>query len=320
VAEGVSWLDSTVTGMGRGPGNARTEELVIEAEALRGRRANLVPIMALIRRHFGPMKVRYSWGTNPYYYLAGKYGIHPTYIQEVMGDARYDDEDIIAVIDFLRAEGGKKFNFDALDGARQFYSGPPRGTWKPAEAMAGREVLILGSGPSAIAHRPAIETYIRRARPLVVALNTQSAIDSLLIDLRIACHPVRLLADVEAYAALPQPLITPASMLPKGLLHELGNRELLDFGLGIESGRFELHDTYCVAPNSLVLAYSLAVSTSGQASRILMAGFDGYAPGDPRNIEIEKMFALFETTFNRPEILAVTPTCHPLASISIYGL
>ena len=29
-ANGVTWLDSTVTGMGRGPGNARTEELVIE--------------------------------------------------------------------------------------------------------------------------------------------------------------------------------------------------------------------------------------------------------------------------------------------------
>ena len=28
--EGVTWLDATVTGMGRGPGNARTEELVIE--------------------------------------------------------------------------------------------------------------------------------------------------------------------------------------------------------------------------------------------------------------------------------------------------
>lgn len=319
-AEGVSWLDSTVTGMGRGPGNARTEELVIEAETLRGRRANLVPLMALIRRHFGPMKMHYGWGTNPFYYLAGKHGIHPTYIQEVLGDTRYDDEDIIAVIDFLRAEGGKKFSFDALDGARQFYSGPPRGSWKPAEVMAGREVLILGAGPSATAHRPALETYIRRARPLVIALNTQSAIDPALIDLRIACHPVRLLADVDAYATLPQLLITPASMLPKRLRAELGETELLDFGLGIESGRFEFHDTYCVVPNSLVLAYSLAVSTSGQASRILMAGFDGYAPGDPRNTEIERMFALFETIDTRPELVSITPTCHPLATISIYAL
>jgi 4-hydroxy 2-oxovalerate aldolase len=97
-AEGVTWLDATVTGMGRGPGNARTEELVIEAEALRGRKADLVPLMGLIRKHFQPMKERYGWGTNPYYYLAGKHGIHPTYIHEMLGDARYDEEDVLAVI------------------------------------------------------------------------------------------------------------------------------------------------------------------------------------------------------------------------------
>lgn len=64
--------------------------------------------------------------------------------------------------------------------------------------MAGREVLILGSGPGVAAHASTLEAYVRRAQPLVVALNTQSAIDASLIDLRIACHPVRLLADAEA--------------------------------------------------------------------------------------------------------------------------
>lgn len=321
VSEGVRWLDSTVTGMGRGPGNARTEELVIEAEALRGRRANLEPLMALIRRHFGPMKADYGWGTNPYYYLAGKYGIHPTYIQEVLGDKRYDDEDIIAVIDFLRADGGKKFSFDALDGARQFYTGLPRGNWNPAGVMAGREVLILGAGPGVAAHRPALEAYICRGRPLVIALNTQSAIDSTLIDLRIACHPVRLLADAEAHAELPQPLITPASMLPDELRADLGDKKLLDFGLGIEPGRFEFHHTHAIAPTSLVLAYALATATSGQASRILMAGFDGYSPGDPRNDEVEAMLAAFASSGTAVQLTSITPTRYKgLPTQSIYGL
>lgn len=270
-AEGVTWLDSTVTGMGRGPGNARTEELAIEAEGFRGRRANLVPLMSLIRKHFGPMKEKHRWGTNPYYYLAGKFGIHPTYIQEMLGDTRYDEEDILAVIEHLREIGGKKFSFNTLGGARQFYRGDVRGHWAPAEVMAGREVLILGTGQGVATHRRALEAYVRRARPLVLALNTQEAIDPVLIDLRIACHPVRLLADAETHAQLPQPLITPASMLPEALRGALGSKELLDFGLGIVADRFEFHATHCVAPTSLVLAYALAVATSGRASRILMA-------------------------------------------------
>lgn len=318
-AEGVSWLDATVTGMGRGPGNARTEELVIEAEALRGRRANLVPLMALIRKQFGPMKTQYGWGTNPYYYLAGKYGIHPTYIQEMLGDARYDEEDILAVIDHLRDEGGKKFSFDTLDGARQFYRGAARGDWNPASVMAGREVLILGTGPGVSAHRPALEAYIRRARPLVIALNTQSAIDQDLIDLRIACHPVRLLADAETHAGLPQPLITPSSQLPETLRAELGNKTLLDFGLKIEPGLFAFHDTYCTVPSALVLAYALAVASSGQAARILMAGFDGYPAGDARNDETAAILDAYRAAAGEDRLTSVTPTRHRLLSASIYA-
>lgn len=318
-AEGVSWLDATVTGMGRGPGNARIEELAIEAEVLRGRRANLVPLMTLIRKHFAPMKAKFGWGTNPFYYLAGKYGIHPTYVQETMGDARYSEEDILAVIDHLRAEGGKKFSFDTLEGARHFYVGSPRGSWKPAEAMADREVLILATGPGVAAHRPALEAYIRRARPLVIALNTQSAIDTQLIHLRIACHPVRLLADAEAHSALPQPLITPASMLPPTLLPELRDKDLLDFGIGIEPDRFEFHDTHCIAPTSLVMAYSLAVATSGQASRILMAGFDGYPAGDPRNDETDAVLEAFYSHAEGSKLVSITPTRHRMQGASVYS-
>lgn len=321
VTEGASWLDATVTGMGRGPGNARTEELAIEAESLRGGGANFVPLMTLIRRRFGPMKTQYGWGTNPYYYLAGKYGIHPTYIQEMLVDARYDEEDIFAMIDHLRAEGGQKFSFDTLDGARHFYHGEPRGSWKPAEVMAGREVLILGTGPGVAAHRPALEAYIRRTRPLVIALNTQAAIASDLIDLRIACHPVRLLADAETHARLPQPLITPASMLPEGLRAQLGDKELLDFGLGIEPGRFAFHEEHCIAPISLVLAYALAVATSGQAARTLLAGFDGYPAGDPRNDEVEAMLAAFAASKQGERLASITPTSFKsLPASSLYGL
>ena len=320
-ADGVTWLDSTVTGMGRGPGNARTEELAIEAEGLRERRVDLVPLMSLIRRHFAPLKAHYGWGTNPYYYLSGKYGIHPTYIQEMLGDARYDEEDILAVIEHLRAEGGKKFSFNTLEGARQFYRGEPRGTWAPSEVIEGREVLILGTGPGVAAHRPAIEAYIRRAKPLVLALNTQSAIDPALIDLRIACHPVRLLADAEMHATLPQPLIAPASMLPEHLLAALQDKELLDFGLGIEPSRFEFHATSCIAPTSLVLAYALAVTTSGRASGILMAGFDGYPAGDPRNDEVEAMLAVFAATTAKEVLASITPTIYKgLPTQSLYGL
>ena len=318
--EGVSWLDATVTGMGRGPGNARTEELVIAFDERRGEPANLVPLLTLIRKHLQPMKEHYGWGTNPFYFLSGKYGIHPTYIQEMVGDSRYDEEDILAVIEYLRQEGGKKYSSASLDAARAFYSGDPEGIWAPETLFAGREVLLLGTGPGALRHRDALQSYIERERPLVLALNTQAAIKEDLIDLRVACHPVRMLADTGEHLRRRQPLITPFSMLPESIRARLAGKEILDFGLSVQPGKFEGAQTYCVAPSSIVLAYALAIAASGKARNILMAGFDGYPAGDARNEEIDALLALFEESFPDVVLTSVLPTIYKISQRSIYGL
>ena len=317
-AAGATWLDATVTGMGRGPGNARTEELVIEAPSLRESSQNLLPLMKLVRSYFQPMKNKHGWGSNPYYYLSGKFGIHPTYIQEMLGDTRYDEEDILAVIQYLRDIGGKKFSLDVLTGAREFYSEHLPGAWSPASAINEREVLILGTGPSVVNHSIALEQYIASHKPLVMALNTQSGISSELIDLRVASHPVRLLADAATHHDLPQPLVTPASALPKQLLDSLAGKELLDYGITVDPHKFEVRDTNCTIPASLVMAYALAVATSGRASRILLAGFDGYPPGDLRNNEAAAIFDAFESARNC-ELISITPTTHRIPVVSLYA-
>ncbi|MDD4864940.1 MAG: aldolase catalytic domain-containing protein [Alishewanella agri] len=320
VKDGVTWLDATVTGMGRGPGNARTEELVIEVADMRKQAINMVPLMSVIRSYFQPLKNQCGWGSNPYYYMSGKYGIHPTYIQEMLGDSRYSEEDILAAINHLKLEGGKKFSLNTLDATRHFYSGEPRGSWMPKELFAGKEVLLLGTGPGVAEHRIALEDYIKKHKPVVVALNTQSGVSQSLIDVRVACHPIRLLADCEAHTQLPQPLITPASMLPADVLVSLKNKTLLDYGLSVKAGTFCFGEQISVLPTSLVICYALASITAGDASRIMMAGFDGYGADDPRNTEMNKLLKLYAANSAALELLSVTPSRYEIKSQSIYGL
>ncbi|MCK7544779.1 aldolase catalytic domain-containing protein [Marinobacter bryozoorum] len=317
---GVTWVDSTVTGMGRGPGNARTEELAIEIAAARGEGISLVPLMQVIRSDFRPMQERFGWGTNPFYYLAGRYRIHPTYIQEMLSDSRYSEEDVLAVIEHLRVKGGKKFSFDALDSARHFYRQTGEGRWQPRSRLDGREVLLLGTGPGVSRHRWAIESYIRRHNPVVIALNTQAEVDAGLIDLRVACHPVRLLADQQVHSRLPQPLITPWSTLSDELRASLADKEVLDYGLRVETGRYEFGATSCTLPTSLVVAYALAIASGGNACRVLMAGFDGYSADDPRTREMRELLTLYQQTPGARELLAVTPTRHEIPERSIYAM
>ena len=320
IQQGVSWVDATVTGMGRGPGNAKTEYLALEIAQQQGDACDIAPLMKLIQNYFLPMQRSCGWGTNAYYYLTGRYGIHPTYIQEMLGDSRYSTEDILVVINHLRKEGGKKFSINKLDAARNFYHGAPRGSWQPATLIQGREVLLLGTGSGVEAHREGIQAYIKRAKPIVLALNTQTQIDADLINARVACHHLRLLADCEIHNKLPQPLITPATMLPTSIQQSLKNKTLLDFGLSIRADTFEFADSHCLVPTSLVFAYALAVATSGKASRILLAGFDGYGSDDPRNIEMNLLIKCYSKSPGAVPIAAITPTRYVCPKKSIYGI
>jgi 4-hydroxy 2-oxovalerate aldolase len=238
----------------------------------------------------------------------------------MLGDSRFIEEDILAAIEHLRVQGGKKFSLNTLDAARSFYQGAATGHWRPASVLEGKEVLILGTGPGVSKHRLALGNYIKRNEPVVIALNTQSTIDADLIDLRVACHPVRLLADCEAHTLLPQPLVTPASMLPKDVRQSLDRKELLDFGLVVEPDKFEFDETHCVLPSSLVVAYSLAVATSGKARQILMAGFDGYPADDPRTKEMQSLLDVYVGSEHSIELIAVTPTRYSLSTSSIYAM
>jgi len=320
---GVNWLDATVTGMGRGPGNTKMEELIIELNNPNARNINFVPLLSVIRNFFLPLKKKKNWGSNPYYYLSGKYGIHPTYIQVMMDDNKYNDEDILGVIDYLRKNGGKKFQSNNLNIASKFYHKGLKGSWNPADFMKDREILILGSGPGVAEYKIALEDFIKKRKPLVLALNIQKEIEPSLVNFYIACHPVRLLADIESHSKISKPLITPVSVLSKSLKKKLGKKKLLDFGIKIEPGKFQFYDKHCIIPNSLVISYALATCISGKMSKIFMAGFDGYQKGDSRNDEVDEMLGnLYKSGVSniRESIIAITPTnFNSMKSKSLYG-
>lgn len=319
IEDGITWIDSTVTGMGRGPGNTQTEFLTIAIEHLRETKGNPTKLFELARNYFTKLQKKYGWGTNPYYYIAGKYGIHPSYIQEMLSDHRYNEEEIISVIEHLKVEGGKKFNLDNLETARHFFSGSPRGNWQPIESIKNRDVLIVGTGPGIKKYKTAIENYIEQYRPYVIALNTEQGIKEHLIDIRAACHPVRLLADCKDHLKLSQPLVTPASMIPYDVKNELASKTLYDFGLTVEKGSFEFYERFCTVPSPLVFSYALAIATSGKANQIQLVGFDGYSSDDPRTKEMDSLINQYKQAKESISIISLTPTKYNLKTQSIYA-
>lgn len=74
VNHGVSFLDSSVYGMGRAAGNCHTELLIA---SLKNKRYELRPILELIERHMIRIRNEWEWGYNIPYALSGILNEHP---------------------------------------------------------------------------------------------------------------------------------------------------------------------------------------------------------------------------------------------------
>ena len=316
---GVTWLDSTVTGMGRGPGNAQTEYLLIELQNTKKNKLDILPLLKLIKTYFEPMLQKYKWGTNPYYYLAGKYGIHPTYIQSMIV-GNFDNEEILGTIDQLKHGEGRRYNIGLVRSDFQKPMKLTEGNWLPSKKIKNKKVLILASGPKAIDYKNELEKYIKLKKPFVIALNTTVSINTKLIDVFAACHPLRLIADANLYTSLTSPLVVPISFLSHSLKKKFKNLKLLDFGIGIKENHFEFHKSGAVVPRLYALAYALSIATSGGASKILLAGFDGFGAHDRRTKTIDELLALYSSFKSAKPVVAVTPTSYSVDSTSIYAL
>jgi len=319
IEEGVSWVDSTVTGMGRGPGNAQTEYMVLEIKRILKEKINILPLLKLIKKYFEKMKEKYKWGTNPYYYLSGKHGIHPTYIQEMLS-IQLDEIEILETINQLKDSGANKYNVNLVRSEFQKPIALTKGKWCPSKKIKSREVMLITSGPKLEEYKKEIEKYIIKKRPFVIALNTFVKINKNLIDMYAACNPLRIMADADLYKNVKSPLIVPKSLLSRSIIKKFKKIKILDFGVGIKENKFEFYNNCALIPKLYTVAYALSIATSGKTSRILLAGFDGYDPSDRRTKIVDEIFFSYSANKNARPIIAVTPSSYNFTTTSIYAL
>ena len=80
INSGIDFIDATVTGMGRGAGNTRTEQLLLTLY-LRYSMTQFNPsaLVNKIYSSFLPLLEKYQWGYDYAYMLSGLENIHPTY-------------------------------------------------------------------------------------------------------------------------------------------------------------------------------------------------------------------------------------------------
>lgn len=312
---GVTWVDGTIRGMGRGPGNARTEYLAVELTRRGLINVDLTPLIPVVEEDFAALHHEFEWGTNLHYMLSGTHGVHPTYVQRMIADPRFSPCQITDTIERLGARGGSTFD---LDQAAEDVSGEAAGStgsWNASDWCSGRPVLIIGPGATVIDRRSDLEHVIRSHDMVVLNLNLRPHVDPDLIDAYVACNPVRARLDRTQITSSDVPIIGPGSHI-NGIVEGL---RIDDWGMSVEAGQFKVSGTGCVVPSGEVAGYAIALAKVGGASKVLLAGLDGFDHADPRQSSMSELLAIAQSQPDTPRIVSLTPTTYPVTESSLYA-
>jgi len=323
IEAGATWVDSTVTGMGRGAGNTQSEILVGHLDSIRGKRGDTSKLDKLIDEYFLPLQLECRWGVNSHFVRAGELGIHPTYVQELLNNSVYSSVEIDAAITELGRTESRRFSRVLLDAtansAITVESSP--GTFDQRNVFADKEVLFLGSGRTTENHQEALELLAEKI-DIVVSANLFAPINQSRISYNIACHPLKIVADATEYPFLGNPIIAPAGLIPSNVRASLElAASILDVGLSTDLRSLPSASIgNVILPLPQVLAYGLMVFLSGGAKRILLSGFDGFPSDDPRRIEEQTVLSRILELDYSGEVVAITPSKLSLPHSSVYKI
>jgi 4-hydroxy 2-oxovalerate aldolase len=318
IENGVSWCDSTITGMGRGAGNVSTESLILEMSHLGYHKGNVNMIQPAVE-DFTVLRNKYGWGSNLYYHYASNHGIHPTFVQSLLEDRRYDNQQVLGALEFLADRDSTSYSTDAV---RQAIYGNQKdvvGKWDATGWLNGKEVLVVGAGSSVNKYKKGILQYIEKTEPIVLFLNINRYLPASLARATIVSHETRALFDSQQYHNLKHPIVLPSSSLGSLIKEQLAGLEILDYGLTLEESSFIIGPNGCRLEWPLAAAYVLAVVTQAGASKVSLVGFDGYSADDPRQEEMNDVFFKYASLAESLAITALTPTTYRINQSSIFS-
>lgn len=331
---GVEFIDSTISGMGRGAGNVETEALLSFLEASSSTNYVVEPVLKIAEECFWPMRTELGWGASFYYQLGAEIGIHPSYIQDLLGSesfkalpvsrklivirslkgqTSYQKENLVSI---LRSQQHQKKRSDN----NQTASAPT--TAIPKDQLQGKVVCFVGSGDSIKRYPAEIKSLLDSQDLISVVLNfdqlKHGSIDHKFdfgvcygnpyVDLSILSRHCRsvILPTVWQLDSSQQPIEGPGNDV---YVHDVS----------VVAGEFRPDPICSVLPNDYTLPFAVANFINFGKTEFLFIGFDGYDSGDPRNGEMSKFFSYLSNEFKDLTLTSLTPTSYPLNLTSIHA-
>jgi 4-hydroxy 2-oxovalerate aldolase len=317
---GATWIDATITGMGRGAGNTQTEYLTLEMSRRGLHDFSNLDIQRAATGWLMELKRKHEWGTNIFYYEAGLQSLHPSYAQQMITSKTLQPIDILTTIRSLsQLEAPTSYREANIDKALAKLLSQPEGKSDVSGQWAGRPVMLLAAGKNGERYWPQIKAYGEKVNAVCIAINYLDFITPKHLSGVVCIHPARMMELIGNKNWRDVPLYTPIEAFPENIKKQILARPcVVDYGVQVKDGvDFSTKKNGCVINNPEALPYVWAIAEQAEASEILLVGFDGY---DGQSKSFHKTNELLAQLASKTKIQAValTKTHYNLRNQSIF--
>jgi 4-hydroxy 2-oxovalerate aldolase len=306
---GVSMLDSTLSGMGRGPGNLRTEFIVDEiSHRTNAYNYDSNRLLNFTAQAFEPLKEHYRWGESAYYNLGAKNLIHPSYIQNLTQKDDYSATEILEAINILGSKNQIHYSEKTLNFVlnEQVETSNYDDSQVLSAFSRGGPVIILGAGNSLRSMRPdELQNLKENEGEVFISMSLRPFVDRMLVDAYAILDPVKYFIDYKIVESHQSIIVSPFK-----LRREFHSSPLnAVFTFVIEEDSLDLNQKGAVLPFPSSLGYTLMSLVASKVTDIKLVGFDGFEEDDPRQNQNQRILDLFEAKFGeKHKITFLTPT------------
>lgn len=266
IEEGCEIVDATITGMGRGAGNVKTELLLTALNAQGKLEVDFNPLSKVVDG-FTALQKTYEWGTNLPYMVSGAHSLPQKDVMDWVGKRYYSFNSIIRALQ-NQAKG--------VSDNEQF---------EQFQEENVRKAILIGGGPSVLRHKEAIVKFLE-AFPDLVIIHSSSKNARILDNSNakqffcLVGNEGHRMEDVfedaipgNVVCVLPSYPRKMGTYVPKALLSET----------------FELSDSDIFEPyKDSHTAIALSVALSLKVEELYIVGYDGYS--EAMSIKEQELF------------------------------
>ena len=319
VEKGARFVDGTMRGMGRGPGNTRTEELALALHSSDRDFEGAAELGRFSETTWAKLQADLGWGRNLAYFSAGLFRVHPTYVQELLADSRQDESSILYVVRNLSQMGARRFDHEKLKDAgtpetqaTSVHNRVPKFLdWIPSPS---KDAIILGPGTSLKQYQRALSLFVtQNPDALILSVNDADLGVSSHSSYRVISHRRQVDPNKQFFADSSCKIIMPvkrlADVLPQEISATCSNVDFIDSNL-LDGKAGAVN-----SPVDNVFAYAAGLAHLAGTKRIYVAGFDGIGSGDRRDFDMVQILGDIRRGLGI-EILSLTPTSLPMDTVS----